>query len=55
MNRAGGEAEKITDLKGGVNDFAWSPDSKQIVLAVKDPDPDAPDPKDKDEKRLRSP
>ncbi|MGA9767546.1 MAG: S9 family peptidase [Blastocatellia bacterium] len=55
MNRAGGEAEKITDLKGGVNDFAWSPDGKRIVLAVKDPDPDAPDPKDKDEKKTQKP
>lgn len=48
MNRAGGEAERITDLKGGVNDFVWSPDSKRLALIVKDPDPDAPDPKDKD-------
>ena len=27
MNRAGGEAVKQTDVKGGVSDFAWSPDS----------------------------
>ena len=27
LNRAGGEAQKLTDVKGGVSDFAWSPDS----------------------------
>lgn len=55
MNRVGGEAEKVTDLKGGVSDFAWSPDGTRIVIAVKDPDPDAPDPKDKDEKKTQKP
>ncbi len=27
MNRAGGEAVKVSDVKGGVSDYAWSPDS----------------------------
>src|SRR5262245_31141735 len=27
----GGEAEKVTDTKGGVEDFAWSPDRKRVV------------------------
>ena len=39
LNRAGGEAVKITDVKGGVSDHAWSPDSKRLVLVVSDPDP----------------
>ena len=51
LNRLGGEAERITDLKGGVNDFIWSRDSKRLALVVKDPDPDAPDPKDKDKEK----
>jgi dipeptidyl aminopeptidase/acylaminoacyl peptidase len=38
MDRAGGEAQKITDFKGGVDDFAWSPDSKRIVMVVGDED-----------------
>ena len=40
MSREGGEAERITDLKGGVTEFAWSPDGRRIVLAADDPDPD---------------
>jgi dipeptidyl aminopeptidase/acylaminoacyl peptidase len=44
LNRAGGEAQRLTDVKGGVSDYAWSPDSKRLVLAVDDPDPaDEPD------------
>ena len=39
MNRAGGEAIKLTDIKGGISDYAWSPDSKRFVLVVEDPDP----------------
>lgn len=39
LNRAGGEAQKLTDIKGGVAEYAWSPDGRRIVLAVKDFDP----------------
>ena len=49
---AGGEAEKITDLKGGVEDFAWAPNSAQLALVVRDPDPRAPDPKAKEKKTV---
>jgi dipeptidyl aminopeptidase/acylaminoacyl peptidase len=38
LDREGGEARKITDVKGGVTDFAWSPDGKRIALIVKDTD-----------------
>ena len=37
LNRAGGEAEKLTDIEGGVDDYEWSPDSKRLVLVVSDP------------------
>jgi dipeptidyl aminopeptidase/acylaminoacyl peptidase len=47
LNRAGGEAEKLTDVKGGVSDYAWSPDSARLVLVVNDPNPDD-DPEKKD-------
>ncbi|HEY7498751.1 MAG TPA: S9 family peptidase [Vicinamibacterales bacterium] len=43
LNRAGGEAVKLTDLKGGVSDYAWSPDSRRLVLVVSDPDPKVPE------------
>ena len=39
MNRAGGEAEKITGLRGGIEDYEWAPDSHHIALIVKDPLP----------------
>jgi dipeptidyl aminopeptidase/acylaminoacyl peptidase len=48
----GGEAEKLTDLKGNVDDFAWAPDSKRIVLVVKDPDPREPEKKEKEKKTV---
>ena len=32
MNRAGGEAVKVSDVKGGVSEYAWSPDGKRVVL-----------------------
>src|SRR6185312_3237636 len=40
LNRTGGEAEKVTDLPGGVSDYAWSPDGKRLALIAADPDPD---------------
>ena len=47
LNRAGGEALKLTDVKGGVDDYAWSPDGKRLALAVDDPDPnDEPEKKE---------
>lgn len=51
LNRTGGEALKVTDVKGGVADYAWAPDSSRLVLVVNDPDPADPDPdSDKDGK-----
>ena len=41
LNRAGGEATKLTELKGGVSDYSWSPDGTRLALVVQDPDPDA--------------
>ncbi|UTA70060.1 S9 family peptidase [Emticicia sp. 21SJ11W-3] len=38
MDRRGGEARQLTDLKkGSLTDYAWSPDSKKMVLAIKTP------------------
>jgi len=52
LSSGGGEAEKITDLKGGVEDFVWSPDSKRMVLVVHDPDPREPEKKEKEKKTV---
>ena len=50
MNRSGGEAEKITDFKGGVVDYVWSPDSKRLAIVARDPDSTAIEGKDKEKK-----
>jgi dipeptidyl aminopeptidase/acylaminoacyl peptidase len=39
LDRQGGEAQKLTDIKGGVSDYAWSPDGKRLCLVVDDFDP----------------
>ena len=39
LNRSGGEAQKLTDVKGAVDDYEWSPDSARLVLVVSNPDP----------------
>ena len=44
LDRSGGEAERLTDLPGGVSDFAWSPDGTRFALIVSDPDPGQPPP-----------
>jgi dipeptidyl aminopeptidase/acylaminoacyl peptidase len=46
LPRAGGEPIRLTDVTGGVADYAWSPDSKRLVLVVNEPDPKAPKPAD---------
>lgn len=33
----GGEAEKLTDAKSGVNSYAWAPDGKRIAYSTNDP------------------
>jgi dipeptidyl aminopeptidase/acylaminoacyl peptidase len=38
LDRSGGEAQKLTDHRGGISDYQWSPDSKRIVFASMDPD-----------------
>jgi dipeptidyl aminopeptidase/acylaminoacyl peptidase len=48
MNRAGGEAARLTDVKGGITDYAWAPDAQRLVLVVADPDPAQPASDDKD-------
>lgn len=40
LDRAGGEARRLTDLPGGVAEFSWSPDGKRLALIASDPDPD---------------
>jgi dipeptidyl aminopeptidase/acylaminoacyl peptidase len=40
MDRRGGEGKRLTEIKGGVSDYAWSSDSKKLLLTITDPDPE---------------
>ena len=44
LDRSGGEAYQLTDVKGRLQGYEWSPDSKRLALVIGDPDPDAADP-----------
>lgn len=44
LDRSGGEAFQLTEVKGRLQGYEWSPDSKRLALVVGDPDPDAADP-----------
>jgi dipeptidyl aminopeptidase/acylaminoacyl peptidase len=43
LDRSGGEAFQLTEIKGRLQGYEWSPDSKRLALVVADPDPDAPE------------
>jgi dipeptidyl aminopeptidase/acylaminoacyl peptidase len=43
LDRSGGEAFQLTEVKGRLQGYEWSPDSKRLALTVGDPDPDAAD------------
>ncbi|HEX7831381.1 MAG TPA: S9 family peptidase [Thermoanaerobaculia bacterium] len=55
LDRRGGEAQKLTDIKGGVSDYAWSPDGKRLVLVVNDFDPNSEPEKKEGWKRKTAP
>jgi len=40
LNHLGGEAERRTDTPQDVEDFAWSPDSRRLVLVLRDASPE---------------
>jgi Tol biopolymer transport system component len=46
MDRRGGEAHQLTDIKGDLSSYAWSPDSKTLLLGITPKD----EPEDKDKK-----
>jgi Tol biopolymer transport system component len=37
LDRRGGEAIKLTDIKGDLSDYVWSPDSKKLAVVVREP------------------
>ncbi|MDB4880348.1 MAG: WD40-like beta Propeller containing protein [Gemmatimonadetes bacterium] len=34
LDRRGGEAQRLTTIKGGISDYVWSPDSRRLVLVL---------------------
>lgn len=38
LDRRGGEAKSISDVKSSIKDYCWSPDGKNILLVMKDKD-----------------
>ena len=36
LDRRGGEARRVTELKTAIREYGWSPDSKRLVLAMTD-------------------
>lgn len=57
IDKRGGEARQLTNVKQEIEDYEWSPDSKQIVLVMKesDDDSDSKDTKDKDAEKKPKP
>jgi dipeptidyl aminopeptidase/acylaminoacyl peptidase len=57
LDRRGGEAQKLTDVPQGVNDFEWSPDSARLVLIIHDPKPEELEAanKEKDKEKKETP
>src|SRR5947208_613211 len=43
LDRMGGEAQKLTDVKGRISSYSWSPDSKRLLLVMTERDPNEPD------------
>ncbi|HEY3581170.1 MAG TPA: hypothetical protein VGK82_11520 [Pyrinomonadaceae bacterium] len=41
LDRNGGEAWQLTELKGRLQGYEWSPDAKRLALIIGDPDPEA--------------
>jgi len=39
LNRLGGEAQQLTNVKQGVSGYEWSPDGKKLLLLIRDPKP----------------
>ena len=36
LDRRGGEAKKLTTIKGDIDEYSWAPDGKKLVFAIKD-------------------
>ena len=53
LNRLGGEARQLTDVKQGISSYDWSPDGATLLLSIRDPEDEDED--DEDESDTREP
>lgn len=44
MDRRGGEGNKLSDIKGDLEDYAWSPDGSKVVMVIDDPENNGKEP-----------
>ena len=51
LDRSGGEATQLTNVKGRLQSYEWSPDSRHLALVIADPDPES----DNEEGGVQSP
>jgi dipeptidyl aminopeptidase/acylaminoacyl peptidase len=54
INVSGGEAEMLTDEKGGISTFEWSPDGRSIAFVMKDAKSEAEEKADKEKRDWRT-
>jgi dipeptidyl aminopeptidase/acylaminoacyl peptidase len=55
LDRRGGEARQLTEVKGNLSAYEWAPDAKRLLLTItEDPEADAKD-KEKDDKSKEKP
>ncbi|HVU58143.1 MAG TPA: S9 family peptidase [Puia sp.] len=40
MDRRAGEGQRLTNIKGGIDDYAWSPDGQKLLLTLTDQEPE---------------
>ncbi len=55
LDRRGGEAHQLTDVKGHLSAYAWSPDAKKLVLAISPEDEAEKDKKGATDKEKEKP
>ena len=53
LNRLGGEARQLTDVKQGISSYDWSPDGATLLLSIRDPEDEDED--DEDESDTQEP
>ena len=55
LDRRGGEARQLTDVKGHLGGYAWSPDGKKLLLTIRADEDEEKNADKKDEKKEEKP